>query len=213
LKFRSKNESELRNLDDDELVDYMVKARDRGHDAEVRLAAWILVGGRYRQILALVRQKVRDYHDAEDITQTVIEQAVKARFDGIHTGQFFSMVVTIRKRRVADYLEKKARQPALESPEPDGSDPYSGLSTGDDFEAGVDLTLLCEDLLDECSERDRMVIQLRIQGHAAKEVAEAVSASGVDGSDGLTSLNCDTIYSRFRKKLRLTLEHDGRASA
>jgi RNA polymerase sigma factor (sigma-70 family) len=212
LKFRSKNESELQNLDDDDLVAYMVKARDTGHDADVRLAAWILVGGRYKQILALVRQKVRDYHDAEDITQTVIEQAVKARFDGVHTGEFFSLVVTIRKRRVADYLEKKAREPALETSGEDGSDSYATLSSSDDFEAEIDLALLCQDLLDEYSERDRMVIQLRIAGDPAKEVAEAVIASGVDGCEGLTSVNCDTIYSRFRKKLALAIEAAGRGS-
>jgi RNA polymerase sigma factor (sigma-70 family) len=183
----------------------MVKARDTGHDADVELAAWILVGGRYKQILALVRQKVRDYHDAEDITQTVIEQAVKARFDGIHTGQFFSMVMTIRKRRVADYLERKSRQPNLQSPVPDDSQPPVP-ALDDDFEAEVDLALLCKDLLDDCSPRDRMVIQLRIDGHAAKEVADLVTASGVDGSEGLTSVNCDTIYSRFRKRLRRTLD-------
>jgi len=211
LKFGAKSEPELTHLSDDDLVAYMVKARDTGHDDELRTATGLLVWSRHPQQLGLVRQKVRNEQDAEDITQIVMEQALKARFDGKHAGQFFSMLNVIRKRRVADYFERQRREPDSAGPLPDGSDPLTGISDGDDFAAGVDLEMVSEAVLGEFSVRDRMVIRHRVDGHPAKKVAEMVAASGVEGSDGLTSINCDTIYSRFRKRLRAVLESEKRS--
>ncbi len=80
LKFRAKSEHELSELSDDDLVAYLVAARDAGRDAEVGTATGMLMFRRYRQIHSAVRIKVRDRMDAEDIVQQVMEDTLKAAF-------------------------------------------------------------------------------------------------------------------------------------
>jgi DNA-directed RNA polymerase specialized sigma24 family protein len=205
LKFRSKSESELKQLNDDDLVAYMVKARDTGHDDQVAISVCMLLDKRQKKEIAELAIKVGNFHDAEDIWHQIMENALKAKFRGVYTGEFFSLVKKIRRARIADFFEKKRKSPDLIAPNDDGSNPLDGYSGNDEFEGGVDLSMIVEDLLAGLSERDRMIAELRMKNIPAKEVAETVSRSGLDGSEGLTSINCDTIYSRFKKSLRATL--------
>jgi len=208
VPFRPKNDSELERLDEDSLFAYMVEARDAGETVEARRAAGRLCFGRERQIRARIRMDVDIEADVDDLTATVLEQAIRARFQGDHPGQFFSLVKTIRKRRVADYLEsqneRKRLQESLTSAEGEDRDvPVNGER--------VDLLLALEECLATESERNRMIVELRIDGYRAREVAEQVRESGIDGD--MTPANVDQIFARFKRDNRTALladeEHSG----
>lgn len=200
MPFSRKDESELARLDEDSLFAYMVEARDAGEVAEARRAAGRLCFGRERQIRSYVRLSVDSEADVEDVTATILEQAIRARFDGDHPGQFFSLVNTIRDRRIADHLEASRRRRDAESPMA-GSD-------GEDVELPadrdpVDLLLVLEECLGTQSERNRMIVELRIDGHRAGDVAEMVRESGLDGN--MTPANVDQIFARFKRDHREAL--------
>jgi RNA polymerase sigma factor (sigma-70 family) len=208
LKFRKKSESELSHLDDDDLVAYMVKARNAGDDDEVRLAVQILLFQRQDREIALLALKTDNYQDAEDIWSAVMEGALKARFRGQHAGQFFSMVKQIRHARLVDYYDGKRNAPLLVGPREDGSDPLEDMGGPTGIDSAAELQSVVDGILEELSERDRMVVRLRMAGYPAKETAERVAHSGLEGADDITSINCDTIFSRFRKALDEALKRD-----
>lgn len=200
MPFSRKDESELARLDEDSLFAYMVEARDAGEVAEARRAAARLCFGRERQIRAYVRMSVDSEADVEDVTATILEQAIKARFDGGHPGQFFSLVNTIRDRRIADHLEANRRRREAEQSIAGGEG--EDLEIPADHEP-VDLRLVLEDCLATQSDRNRMVVELRIDGHRAGDVAELVRNSGLDGD--MTPANVDQIFARFKRDHRETL--------
>jgi RNA polymerase sigma factor (sigma-70 family) len=206
LKFRKKSESELSHLDDDDLVAHMVKARNAGDDDEVRLAVQMLLFRRQDREIAMLALKTDNYQDAEDIWSAVMEGALKARFRGQHAGQFFSMVKQIRHARLVDYYARKRNAPQLVGPREDGSDPLDDLGGPTDIDSAVELQSVVDGILEELNERDRMVVSLRMEGRPAKEVAERTAASGLDGAEEMSAVNCDTIFSRFRKALAEALE-------
>jgi len=208
LKFRAKNEHELAKLSDDDLVAYLVAARDAGPDLQVRCAAGILVFRRYRNLLNFIRVRVRSEEDAEDLVAIVIEQTIRAGFKGHHAGEFFEMMKTIRGRRLADYYEGLKRQPDVDQGQPDGPTPLDGATDDDDFVAGVNSRMVMEGVLADYSERDRMVVEMRMDGFSAKETAAEVAASGVEGGGGMTPANVDQIFSRFKKKMAKALSEE-----
>jgi DNA-directed RNA polymerase specialized sigma24 family protein len=200
LTFRKKSESQLNTLSDDELVAYLVAARDSGHDDEVRLATSILVFGRWDQQLALVLTKIDSYEDAEDITGVVMMQTIEAAFDGTHTGQFFSLMNVIRKARIADYYAKKERTP--DQGHGDDDELIEKLFADGSLEDEVTTRMLLDQILEGESERDRYIVGKRIEGHPSNEVAEMVNSRGKSGDGEMTGTNVDQIFSRFRKKAR-----------
>jgi RNA polymerase sigma factor (sigma-70 family) len=211
LGFRPKDEYQLSKLQDDDLVAYVIAARDAGHDEEVRKTTWMLVDRRKDQVTGLVRSKIRNPDDAEDVLQQVFEGALRARFKGEFTGEFFAMLFKIARNKIADYFEGKAKEQAHFEPVSEDSDPLDGIADGDDFETGVDTGLVYREVLAGFSDRDQMVIRLKIRGYPAKEVAEIVSSSGVEEGEGMTAANCDQVFSRFKKKLRERLSGGGQA--
>ncbi len=204
MKFRAKNEHELSKLSDDDLVAYLVAARDAGQDGAARKAAGVLVWGRVPQLRDLIRRSVDDDGDVEDLVSTVMMQTIAARFDGHHTGQFFAVMHTIRKRRVADYLEKKHSTPRALGTADDGNNPWDLIPDDEDKIADFDSLAVLDQALSDYSERDRKVIEMKIDGYRAKEICEHPGVSAIDGAEALTPANVDQIFSRFR---RLHLHH------
>jgi RNA polymerase sigma factor (sigma-70 family) len=193
LKFRKKSEHQLSPLSDDDLVAYLVAARDVGQHGDVRLAAGMLVWRRYDVLLALVRLKVDDDRDVEDIVQQIVEDTMKAAFKGEHTGEFFSLMKTIQKRRVADFYDRKSRTPNQVGPNGDGTSPLDGLAGDDDPIAGSIAEAALNQVLDGYSERNRTVITMKIDGYPAREIAELIG-------NGMSAANVDQIFSRFRRE-------------
>lgn len=202
LKFRAKSEYELSQLSDDNLVAYLVAARDAGQVGTVRLAAGMLVWRRYDVLVALVRAKVDDDQDIEDIVQQILEDTMKAAFKGEHTGEFFSLMKTIQERRVADFYAKKSRTPKQVGSYDDGSSPLDRITDDDDLIAGSIAEAALDKVLDEYSGRDRIVITMKMDGHRAREIAERVAQSGVESGAGMSPANVDQIFSRFRKDFK-----------
>lgn len=202
MKFRKKDDYELQNLSDDDLVAYVVDARNAGREEEFRAGIAILVFRRYNQQLAFIQKKVKQREDAEDILGEVIADMMKAAFRGEHTGEFFSLFFLIRDRRIADFYKRAEREPELQGPQDDDGDLIDILVETGDFADESEVRLVLEDVLSEYSERDRLVIRKRIDSYPAKEVAEIVNQSGISGNQAMTPANVDQIYARFKHRLR-----------
>lgn len=202
MGFRPKDENELAILSDDDLVAYLVAARDAGQDEEVRRATGVLVFGRYSQQLGLIRKKVRSPQDAEDILGEVILDMLNAVFRGIHTGEFFSLFFRIRDRRIADFYKKAEREPDSETERSDGPDLIQELLGMEEFSGESEVRMLIDDCLSQHSERDQAVIRMRIDGYASKEVAERINRGNLGGEKKMTPANVDQIFARFKHRLR-----------
>jgi len=201
LSFRPKDEYQLSKLSDDDLVAYLIAARDSGHDDEVRKATGVLVYSRYRQQLAFIRKKVRSAEDAEDILATVILDMLSAAFRGNHTGQFFSLFFTIRDRRIADYYEKAGREPEAEPVNPDGPALIEELLGSEEFASESDARMVIEQCLSAMSHRDQEIVRMRMEGFPSKEVAYRINQGNLDGKTKMTPANVDQIYARFKHRL------------
>ena len=202
LKFRKNSEHQLSQLSDNNLVAYLVAARDDSQDGEVRMATGMLVWRRHDVLVALVRAKVDNDQDVEDIVQQILEDTMKAAFRGVYAGEFFSLMKRIQERRVADFYAKKKRTPKQIGPYDDGSSPLDGVADDDDLIAGSIAEAALETALEGYSERDQLVIRLKMDGHPARAIAERVEQSGVEGGAEMSPANVDQIFSRFRKDFK-----------
>lgn len=211
LKFRKKSEHQLSQLSDNDLVAYLVAARDAGQDGEVRLAAGMLVWRRIDVLFALVRAKVDNDQDVEDIVQQILEDTMKAAFRGVYAGEFFSLMKRIQERRVADFYAKKNRTPKQIGPYDDGGSPLDGVADDDDLIAGSIAEAALETALEGYSERDQLVIRLKMDGHPARAIAEQVEQSGVKSGNGMSQANVDQIFSRFRTDFKAVYFPEGQA--
>lgn len=211
MKFRPKNDQELENVSEDERVAYLVQARNAGFDQEVLRGIGFLIYPRYKKEISLIRKRVKSEHDAEEILGDVMADLLKAAFRGEHTGEFFALFYTIRDRRIADYYKKIERTPEMAHPSAteDGGDFIDSLAPVDDFTGESEAWMVIEDVLATHSERDRMVIRLRIDGHPARQVADTVNDADLDGGAVMTPANVDQIYTRFRNRLRPGLLAEG----
>ncbi len=201
MSFRPKNEHQLSKLSDDDLVAYLIAARDAGHDDEVRKATGILVYSRYRQQLAFIRKKVRSAEDAEDILATVTLDMLSAAFRGNYTGQFFSLFFTIRDRRIADFHEKAGREPEAEPVNPEGPDLIEELLGSEEFAGESEVRMLIDECLESVSPRDQEIVRMRRDGFPSKEVADRINQGNLGGKTKMTPANVDQIYARFKHRL------------
>ena len=202
LKFRPKDDHELENLSDDDLVAYLVEARDAGFDEEVVRGTGFLIVPRYGKQLGLIQKRVRSREDAEDILGEVIADMLRAAFRGQYTGEFFSLFFVIRDRRIADYYKKAEREPESAFESDDGEDLIERLVSTGDFTDESEAWMVVEEVLAAHSRRDCTVIRMRIDGHPAKQVAESLNGSGEGANAGMTPANVDQIYARFKNRLR-----------
>lgn len=208
MAFRKKSDTELNHLDDDGLMAYMVGAREAGDDAEIKRAIGFLLYRRDDALMARALGKVGSRDDARDLVMDTYRDALAARIDGEHVGEFFSLVFTILDRRIADFYRARERRPdegelvELDR-DLDGASLYETIGDrSGDFTVSVEIRILLEDALGSESPRDARIADLRNRGYSAADVADAVVEEGLDDGDGMTIDNVNTIYSRFRKKNR-----------
>ena len=211
MAFRPKNESELDQLDDDDLVEYIVAARGAGETEEFVRATGILVYRRYEVMIAYTMKddKINSIQDAEDIVGQAIANAIAPSFEGGSAGEFFSRLWTILDRRIVDFHRKRMRTPdasSLDAYDGDKPDPYEVTpSGGGDFVNGVWIRDGWGRAIAGLSERNLEIVRLRAQGYSAKEVIERMREDGIDGAAELTVENVNQVYSRFRKDSRESL--------
>jgi DNA-directed RNA polymerase specialized sigma24 family protein len=214
LTFRPKNESELDQLDDDDLVNYVVSAREAGETDEFVRATGILVFRRYEAMLGytMKHEKITRIVDAEDIVGQAIAHAINPTFSGGSAGEFFSRVWTILDRRIIDFLRKQGRSPqtsSLDSYDDGKPDPYVVTPAGGgDFVDGFVLREEWGKVIADMSPRNVEIVRLRAQGYSAKEVIELMQNDGIDGADELTVANVNQVYSRFKRDSRDSLAGD-----
>lgn len=201
-RYRKLTPAELDRLSDEELIAYVVAARDAGDEREARGALNRLIWGYYRILLYRAKLKLPG-RDAEDIVGDAIVSALSAIFSGASTGEFRSWVHTILDRRIADHYERLKRRPVTEPlvAEMDAL-PGAGRRIGvDGGQSRVEAQQAADQALAELSPQHRQVILHHINGGlTAKEVAERVA--------GMSENNVHKIAERYRKRVRELLDGD-----
>ena len=201
--FDELSDGQLATLSDDDLIDYMRRARDAGRHDAMKPAIGVLVYGYWANLVNRARLKL-PAADAEEVAGEAAASAIASAFDGRSIGEFRAWLHTILGRRIADYLEARKRRPQTTRlpSEHEGEDDVWGAEPAVQFEGEA---LFAHDCLDRAYEeidepRHRRVIDLYVLGpHAAAETADLIGA-------GMTEPNVHQIASRFQRRFRALLE-------
>ncbi len=111
-KFAYKTEAELAHLSEEDVLAYIVAARDAGHEEHARQTAAVLVWRYERIVKSRVRAKTPPAaHD--DVVMDVMEGAIRSAFDGKFIGQFRSWIDTITRNKIVDFHRRAERSPEL----------------------------------------------------------------------------------------------------
>lgn len=191
--FQRLDEAALQKLDDDQLVDYMRRARIAG-DSSAGLALAILVYGRWDNVARRVRMKVPEPY-VEDLTGDIVADAVSSAFDGTSVGQFVSWLSTITKRAIADHYRRGAGRERVDTlDDPDVVEPPA---PGDDGE--VEVRDAIERVLATLRPDHRRVVDIVVfEDRPARDAVDAVP--------GMSEDNVHQVVSRFRRALRRELD-------
>jgi RNA polymerase sigma factor (sigma-70 family) len=138
------------------------------YEAEVRLTARILLG-----------RALRPHLDSVDLVQSVYHSLmVGLRGNKIEVGtpqQFLGLAVTIVRRKVARHWRRIQRQQRLEPHRDETEDAADLLTSLSCPDAGPAETALYNDAVEhlcgQLDDKDRQLIELRLQGHSTAEVA------------------------------------------
>ena len=200
--FRRKSEGELAKTPEDELIAYLLAARQAGDKEASGLALAMLTWGfmenvRYRVALKVPREAV------DEVAESVLLSALTSEFEGVSVGEFRNWIGTIIQRRVADYHRDPRRDVRL-GPLPSehlGDDEVWGDEPSVEFEGeAIDVERAVERALDELNPIHRPAIELAIfQDVAPRDVGQELDVT-VD--------NVHQIVRRFRVHLDELLSSD-----
>ena len=203
-EFRELPERRLETLSDEELVDYMRRAREAGRHDAMKPAVAALVYGYWDNLVNRARLKLRTDAYAEEVAAEAVASAIASAFDGSSVGEFRAWLHRILSRRIADWWEAKeqkldkTRLPSehLGDEEVWGREPSVGFE-GEALFAQECIRRALEEIEDL---RHRRVIELYVFGpHSAAATAELIG-------DGMTEPNVHQISSRFQRRVRELLE-------
>jgi RNA polymerase sigma factor (sigma-70 family) len=203
-EFEELSERQLENLSDEQLVDYLRRARAAGRHEAMKPAVAMLVYGYWDNLVNRARLKLRNDADAEDVAAEAVASAIVSAFDGKSVGEFRAWLHTILSRRIADWWqakEQKLEKTPLPS-EHQGDEEVWGREPSVDFEGEALFARDCVSrALEEIEEpRHRQVIDLYV--FAPNSAAETAALVG----DGMTEANVHQISSRFVRRVRELLE-------
>jgi len=203
-EFEELSERQLGDLSDEQLVDYLRRAREAGRHDAMKPAVAVLVYGYWDNLVNRARLKLRSDADAEDVAAEAVASAIVSAFDGKSVGEFRSWLHTILSRRIADWWEAKEQKldkTRLPS-EHQGDEEVWGREPSVDFEGEALFARQCvRRALEELEDpRHRRVIDLYVLGRNS-----AAEAAGLVG-DGMTEANVHQISSRFQRRVRELLE-------
>jgi RNA polymerase sigma factor (sigma-70 family) len=202
--FRELPEHQLDTLTDEQLVDYMRRAREAGQHEAMKPAVGVLVYGYWDSLVNRARLKLRSEADAEEVAAEAMASAIASAFDGKSVGEFRSWLHTILSRRIADWWESK-EQKLDRMPLPSehlGDEVIWGREPSVPFEGDALFASDCiRRALEEIEDsRHRDVIDLYVFGpHSAAEAASIVG-------NAMTEANVHQISSRFQRRVRELLE-------
>ena len=196
--FRERPEHELARLSDEELIEYIVTAREAGRLDACRTAGAILVHGYWEIVLARVRLKVPAL-DAEDVAgQAVVSAIASFAFRGASVGEFRGWLHTIVDRRIADYHRAREKRPAV-GPLPEPGDDEGGVWGPEpwivDETGAVDVKSAIDQAFAELNETHQRVVEL----YGFQDLSAADTAAQIPD---MTEANVHQIYTRFRARLR-----------
>jgi RNA polymerase sigma factor (sigma-70 family) len=203
-EFEELPERQLDSLSDEELVDYLRRARETGRHDAMKPAVAVLVYGYWDNLVNRARLKLRSEADAEEVAAEAVASAIVSAFDGRSVGEFRSWLHTILSRRIADWWEAKEQKldkTRLPS-EHLGDEEVWGREPSVGFEGEALFARDCvRKALDEIEDpRHLRVIELYVLGpHPAAETAKLVG-------DGMTEANVHQIASRFQRRVKELLE-------
>jgi RNA polymerase sigma factor (sigma-70 family) len=203
-EFEELPERQLGVLSDEQLVDYLRRAREAGRHDAMKPAVAVLVYGYWDSLVNRARLKLRSDADAEEVAAEAIASAIVSAFDGKSVGEFRSWLHTILSRRIADWWEAKEQKldkTRLPS-EHQGDEEVWGREPSVDFEGEALFARQCvRQALEEIEDpRHRRVIDLYVL--APNSAAETAAVVG----DGMTEANVHQISSRFQRRVRELLE-------
>lgn len=206
-RFRPQPDHELDRLSDEKLIAYVREASSAGDPVAARRALAILVYGHAANVERRMALRMPRWA-AQDAAHDALVRAVMAAFDGTSEGEFHNWLNTIIDRTAADWFRRRDRRPkeSLLPSEHAGDDEVWGEEPASASEAGaVELQLIVEEIVAGLSPQHRRVIELHVlDGHSAVETCERM--------DGMSPDNVAQIASRFRKRLRDTLEEANRGT-
>jgi RNA polymerase sigma factor (sigma-70 family) len=211
--FRHLNDSQLNELSDDELFDYMIRARAAGEVEAAKLALQMLVFGHLDTIEKRVKLKV-PAAAVDEVVGKAFLSAFVGRIRGESYGEFRSWLNTIVDRRIADYHRRKNRPDEVPlASEHEGDEDVWGEMPQVEGEAGaVETAAVIEQVLDTLSDVHRRVVEVYAFDQAtAEETADQVNAELVPNPP-MTKDNAHQIYSRFRRDLIKALDGEGNTS-
>jgi len=203
-EFEELSQRHLEELSDEQLVEYMRRAREAGRHEAMKPAVAVLVYGYWDNLVNRARLKLRNHADAEDVAAEAVASAIVSAFDGKSVGEFRSWLHTILSRRIADWWqakEQKLEKTRLPS-EHQGDEDVWGREPAVDFEGEALFARDCvRRALEEIEDpRHRRVIDLYVLGrNSAADTAALVG-------DGMTEANVHQIASRFQRRVRGLLE-------
>lgn len=213
MTFRERPEHEIERMGDDELIAYLVAARNAGRGDEARKALGHFAFRRLDDLTRRALLKVERREDAEDLAMQTIKDVLEAAFEGTSPGEAVNLMKRILSRRIADFYRERERKPppgALpeESGDPDSWQPDAAVSKDDKGQ------VLVQDAIDREYDRlsavHRRAIDLRVfEDLPSQEAADLVNQEFPDANPPMSAQNVDQIASRFRKALRGELDHGG----
>ena len=205
--FRPLSDGEIAALSDEEILGYVVLARDSGEVGHAARALQILVWG-YRDIMRVrVALKVPP-QDVDDVADAALVRAVGAAlragaFSGGSMGEFRSWAHTVVDRQIADYWRKQERlvEETVLPDEHEGEDEiHRAVGVSPDDAGAVDIQALIDQARGELGQDHRRAVDLHVfEDRPARETAKAVG-------QGMTEANVHQIATRFRKRVRELLD-------
>ncbi len=211
--FRHLNEQQLNQLSDDELFDYMIRARAAGEHDDAKLALQMLVFGHIDLIEKRVALKVPP-GAVDEVTGKAFLSAFVGRLRGESYGEFRGWLNKIVDRRIADYHRRKNRPDEVPlASEHEGDEEIWGKMPRVEDEAGaVEAAAVIEQVLAKLSEVHRRVVEVyAFDDEEAQDTANQVNAE-LSPNPPMTKDNVHKIYSRFRQDLIKALEDEGNTS-
>jgi RNA polymerase sigma factor (sigma-70 family) len=166
---------------------------------------------RYQGLIgAKVLLKV-DPTDADDVVAEIFISAIRSVFSGATPAELRAWLLTITKRRIADYHRSGGLAAGFELIDPTGGDEderRAGPEATDEGEIGrLEVELVTERMIAGLSDGHRRVVELYVlEGRSAQDVCERINGQhGGSGADPMTEPNFHQIASRFRAALRAAL--------
>ena len=213
MTFKERPDHELDRLPDEELIAYVVAAREAGRPDAARRGLAIFAWRRHPDLVRRAQLKVKSREDAEDLAMQAIEGVLRSAFEGTSPGEAVKLMHRILDRRIADFYRDRERKPPPgdlpeERPDEERKEPDAAVSKDDKDEVWV--SDLIEREYEKLSPHHRMVVDLAVfGGHSSEETADLVNQEFPNLDTPMTAQNVDQIKSRFRKVMRGELDDGG----